>query len=277
MSNLFMSYYSEEEADAEDIARHLESVFQSAGLEVFMASRPESVRPGDVWQDKVIDALSDADVLLVLMTVNALSRPWINFEIGVAWARRARILIFCNGGMTPAGLPTPYNTLQAVDINGMTHESRLNRVTEAVASALDIRPSETSDFNGTGARAGLSIVFSRSIEATIRTWNRIPSANIGATVNGEFLIGRVGPASISRARMAGFQAGEALFVRLFLGRAREGRYINAMAGGAAASFFDAINRDDVIVRASIRLAAVIEERDMATPLIVVDDVKEISQ
>ena len=85
--------------------------------------------------------------------------------------------------------------------------------------------------------------------------------------------------SISRARMAGFQAGEALFVRLFLGRAREGRYINAMAGGAAASVFDAINRDDVIVSASIRLAEVIEDtdRDMATPLIVVDDVKEISQ
>ena len=272
MSNLFMSYYSEEEADAEDIARHLESVFQNAGLEVFMASRPESVRPGDVWQDKVIDALSDADVLLVLMTVNALSRPWINFEIGVAWARRARILIFCNGGMTPAGLPTPYNTLQAVDINGMTHESRLNRVTEVVASALNIRPSETSE-----ARAGVSIVFNRPIEATLRTWNRIPSANVGATADGEFLVGRVGPASISRACMAGFQAGEALFVRLFLGRAREGRYINAMAGGAAASLFDAINRDDVIVRASIRLAAVVEERDMATPIIVVDDVKEISQ
>ena len=270
-----MSYYSEEEADAEDIATHLESVFQSAGLEVFMASRPESVRPGDVWQDKVIDALSDADVLLVLMTFNALSRPWINFEIGVAWARRARILIFCNGGMTPAGLPTPYNTLQAVDINGMTHEVKLNRVTDAVASALDIRPSETPV--SSVPRAGVSITFSRSIEATIRTWNRIPSNNISATADGEFLVGRVGPASISRARMAGFQAGEALFVRLFLGRAREGRYINAMAGGAVASFFDSITRDDVIVRASIRLAAVIEDRDMATPLIVVDDVKEISQ
>ena len=274
MSNLFMSYYSEEEADAEDIARHLEGVFQDAGLEVFMASRPESVRPGDIWQDKVIDALSDADVLLVLMTFNALSRPWINFEIGVAWARRARILIFCNGGMTPAGLPTPYNTLQAVDINGMSHEVKLNRVTDAVASALDIRPSETSV--PSVPRAGFSATFSRSIEATIRTWNRIPSANTGATADGEFLVGRVGPASISRARVAGFQAGEALFVRLFLGRAREGRYINAMAGGAAASFFDAITRDDVVVRASIRLAAIVEERDMATPLLVVDDVQEIS-
>ncbi len=272
MSNLFMSYYSEEEADAEDIARHLESVFQNAGLEVFMASRPESVRPGDVWQDKVIDALSDADVLLVLMTVNALNRPWINFEIGVAWARRARILIFCNGGMTPAGLPTPYNTLQAVDINGMTHESRLTRVTEAVASALDIRPSETSE-----ARAGVSMVFDRPIEATIRTWNRIPSPNIGATADGEFLVGRVGSASTSRARMAGFKAGEALFVRLFLGRAREGRYINAMAGGEAALLFDTINRDDVIVRASIRLAAVIEEGENVIPVIVVDTAEVISR
>ena len=102
---LFMSYYSQEEADAEDIKSRLDTSFQGEGLEVFMSSRPESVAPGDDWQYKVISAVGEADALLVLMSVDALSRPWINFEIGFAWAKGARILLFCHKGMTPSALP----------------------------------------------------------------------------------------------------------------------------------------------------------------------------
>ena len=201
MGKVFMSYYSDEGADAEDIARHLESVFRNEDFQVFMASRPESVRPGDAWQDKVIEALTDADVLLVLMTVNALTRPWINFEIGVAWARRARILMFCNRGMTPAGLPTPYNTLQAVDINGMSHDGKLNRVAQEVAAALDIRQAETPSPN-----TAFSITTTDSIDATTRNWHFRPSGHIGATISGTFLVGTVGAVRVDRAQAAGFRA-----------------------------------------------------------------------
>ena len=270
MSKVFMSYYSEEEADAEDIARHLEEVFQRTGLEVFMASRPESVRPGDVWQDRVIDALSEADVLLVLMTVTALGRPWINFEIGVAWARRARILMFCNRGMTPAALPTPYNTLQAVDINGMTHDSKLNRVTDIVGQALDLRPMEPV-VSGTIFSPPTQPIFS-----TIRSWHLRPFAHIGATASGEFLVGTVSSVRVDRANAVGLQAGEAIFARLFLGRSPEGRYINTIASGTAASLIEMAPRDSMIVRATIRLAAAFEEGENTVPLIVVDSAEELS-
>ena len=270
MSKVFMSYYSDEGADAEDIARHLESVFHNEGLEVFMASRPESVQPGDVWQDKVIDALAEADVLLVLMTVNALSRPWINFEIGVAWARRARILLFCNRGMTPAALPTPYNTLQAVDINGMTNAEKMNRVAKDVATALDIRPADIS------APSTLFHSLAPFIAPTIRGWSFRPTAHVGDMATGEFLVGTIATVRVDRARAAGFEPGEALFVRLFLGRAPEGQYINAMAGGDAASLFETATRDTMIVRATIRLAAAFEEGDNTIPLIAVDSAEEVS-
>ena len=265
-----MSYYSDEGADAEDIARHLESVFRDEDFQVFMASRPESVRPGDVWQDKIIEALTDADVLLVLMTVNALTRPWINFEIGVAWARRARILMFCNRGMTPAALPTPYNTLQAVDINGMSHDDKLNRVAEDVAMALSIRQAEALPSIG-----GMPQV-SNSIDATIRNWNIRPSAHIGSTTSGTFLVGTIGTVRVDRARAAGFNPGEALFVRLFWEGTAEGRYINAMAGGNAASVFESPARGAVFVNATIRLAAAFQEGDSIIPLFVVDSTEVIS-
>jgi hypothetical protein len=272
MANLFLSYYSDEEADAQDIARHLEGTFQNEDLQVFMASRPDSVAPGDAWQDKVIDALGEADALLVLMTVNALSRPWINFEIGVAWARNARILLFCNRGMTPAALPTPYNTLQAVDINGLTFEAKLGRVTEVVSNALHIRPVGTI---APGSRPALS-VSAEPIASTIRGWELRPLAHVGETATGEFLVGTVSPSRPDRANAAGFQPGEALFVRLFYGTTPEGRFINAMVGGEAASFFETVVRDTTIVSVFIRLAAVFEEGDTAIPLLVVDSSEEIS-
>ena len=248
---------------------HLENAFRTESLEVFKASRPESVRPGDAWQDKIIDTLTESDALLVLMTVNALSRPWVNFEIGVTWARKARILIFCDRGMTPAALPTPYNTLQAVDLNNLAHEVKLNRVTEVVATAFDMKPEEPS-----ASRVSLSQADS-SIEATIRNWSIRPSGHVGAIATGEFLVGTIAPVRSDRAKAAGFQPGEAIFVRLFLGRLPEGRYINAMAGGDAASLFENITRDTVIVSASIKLAASFQENDNVVPLIVIESAKEV--
>lgn len=270
MKKLFVSHCSEDAADAEDIAQHLENVFQDAGIEVFMAARSESINPGDVWQDKIIDALSETDVLLVLMTVDAVYKPWINFEIGIAWARKERILIFCAKGITPIGLHSPYNTLQSVDLNGMLHEAKLNRVTDTVARALNIIPSEPPLL-----QPNLSLS-DKSVEATIITWNRRPAAHIEATADGEFLVGSIGQANVSRAGAAGFRPGEALFVRLYFGKSRESRYINAMANGAAASFFEAAPQDSVIVRATIKLAAVIQERNTAIPLLVVDTVQEVT-
>ena len=269
MKSLFMSYYSEDEADAEDIAIHLENVFGKADFAVFKASRPESVRPGDAWQDKIIDSLTESDALLVLMTVNALSRPWVNFEIGVTWARKARILMFCDKGMTPAALPTPYNTLQAVDLNNMSHDEKLRKITEIVGTALDIRQS------GTAESLGHVSSYNSSIETIIRSWIIRPSGHIGATTTGEFLVGTIAPVRSDRANAAGFQPGEAIFVRLFLGKTPEGRYINAMVGGEAASLFDTITRDSVIVRASIKLAASFQEGDSIIPLIVIETAEAI--
>lgn len=271
MSKVFMSYYSDESSDAEDIAWHLERVFSSEDIQVFMASRPELVRPGDVWQDKVIDALSEADVLLVLMTVNALSRPWINFEIGVAWARKARILMFCNRGITPVALPTPYSTLQAVDVNGMSHEEKLNKVAEDVATALGIAQSESPM-----PSVGLSID-TDSIDAAIRSWNIRPTAHVGATVTGDFLVGTISTVRVDRARTAGFQPGEALFVRLFWEGTAEGRYINALAGGDAAAVLETPVRGPVFVNATVRVAAAFQEGDSIVPLFVVDTAEVISR
>ena len=270
MKKLFISHCPADAADADDLAQHLENVFQNPAIKVCMASKPESITPGNHRQHQTIDALSKSDTLLALMTVNALASPQINLAIGIAWARKARTLIFCAKGITPAALPSPYNNLQVVDLNGMLHEAKLNRVTDTVARALNIKPSQPPLLQADISPSG------KSAETTISTWNRRPAAHIKATAAGEFLAGNITQANLSRAGAAGFKPGEALFVRLYFGSSRENRYINAMAGWAAASFFEAAPQDSVIIRATIKLAAVIQERNTAIPLLVVDTVQEVT-
>ena len=270
MKKLFISYHSADEPNAEDAAAHLERVFHRESLDVFMAARPESVRPGDVWTDKIIDGLTDADALLVLVTLDTFNVRWINFELGFAWGRGARILLFCDRGIVPELLPTPYSLLQAVDINGMIHSVKLNTITEVVARALDIRPLATPT-----PRTGVSL--SNKPVSTIQNWNHRPGAYIGATLTGDFLVGSVAPVSISRTRAVGLRPGEALYVRLFLGKTPECRFTKAIASGDEALFLESLPRNAVVVRATIRLAAAFEEGETVVPLIVVDGVEEVLQ
>lgn len=184
----FMTYFSVEEADAEDLAEHLKSVFGKDGIEIFMASSWESVAPSDEWESKVIKAIQDAAVLLVLMSHDALSRPWINFEIGVAWATRTRILIFCHKGMTPSGLPRPYGSLQAVDLNGLTHEEKMARAAEAVSRALDLTLPVVRE-----AAAVSEAVGPAPFASILRAWSLRPTSHVGEKANGRFWLGRYIP------------------------------------------------------------------------------------
>ena len=269
MKKLFISYHSTDEPDAEDVAAHLEKVFHQEELELFMVARPELVQPGDVWSDEIIDSLTDADALLVLVTLDTPNVRWINFELGFAWGRGARILLFCDRGIVPESLPLPYGLLQAVDINGMTHSAKLDTITDVVARALDIRPLAIPM-----SRTGVSLA--NKPVTTIKNWNRHPVGYIGATLTGDFLVGTIAQASFSRTDVLGLRRGEALSVRLFLGRSTECKSIKAIASGNEALLFEASITNATVVHATIRLAAVIEEDENVIPVIVVDNAEVIS-
>ena len=262
---LFMSYYSQEEAEAEDIAARLGIAFGKEGLEVFMSARPESVAPGDDWQKQVINAIGEVDALLVLMSVDALSRPWINFEIGFAWAKSARILLFCHKGMTPSALPSPYNSLQALDMNRMGFEERMNFITATVSAALGIRESTEPDISDIGISPS-----SESFASIRRGWGLRPGGHIGETAVGDFLVGAVRVSRPDRAAESGLKPGDSLFVRLFYSTP-EGPFINAMVAGDVATFFENVPLDTVRIKATIRLAGLHDDGDSAIPLLLIDE------
>jgi len=266
----FISYYSDEEADAEDITNHLLTTFHKYNLEVFMASRWDSLAPGDNWENKIINAVNEANLLIVLVSFDALTRPWINFEIGVAWAKSTPILLLCHKGMDPNALPRPYGGLQSINLNGLTHEVKLKQICDAVSRVLGIEAVACDKIPDVSLFEPLESFFSVN-----RRWHLCPAEHINKTSAGLFLVGDVRTADSDRALLAGLTPGETLSVRLFFGRSPEGKYINAMVSEDLADFFEQVVSNTRIV-AKIRLAAVLKEGEKTTPLLVVDDVKEIT-
>ncbi len=266
---VLISYYSDEEADAEDIKNQLVAAFHQYNPEVFMASRCDSIAPGDNWENKIMNAVNEANLLLVLMSFDALTRPWINFEIGVAWAKSTPILLLCHKGIDPNALPRPYGSLQAINLNGLHREDKLKQICEAVSTVLGIEAVHRDKIPDLSSYEPIESFFSIN-----RRWHLRPAAHINETSAGLFLVGAVRPSDSNRATLAGMTPGVTLNVRLFFGNSPEGTYINAMVSGELANFFERVIPNTRIA-VKIRLAAVLVEGETTTPLLVVDDIKEL--
>lgn len=269
--NVFMSYCTEEKEVAEDIVEYLRRVFRSDDLKVFISSSRDSIDIGDEWQEKIIKELKKADALLVLMSWRALNNLWVNFEIGIAWAREARILMFCHKGLSEGDLPSPYRSLQVESLTGLDDIERNQKVAKVVERTLGIKitPREV------GADLPVTEKKQRSFFQTYRTWSLRPLGHVGETAEDRFLVGVVRQADYDKAKAAGLEPGEALYVRLFLSEGREGGYVNAMVGGELAGSFELVYKGETTIEAKVRLAGAIVEEDRTIPLLVIDGYKKI--
>jgi hypothetical protein len=265
----FISHYTDEEADAEDISNYVTAAFHKYNPEVIMTSGCTSLAPGDTWESKLINAVNEANLLLVLVSFDALTRPLINFAIGVAWAKSTPVLFLCHKGMDPKALPGPYGSLESINLNGLTQEVKLKHICDAVSSVLAIEADDCDRIPGLSVFEPVESFFS-----VYRRWHLRPAAHIDETAAGLFLVGAVRASHADRALLAGLTPDDTLFVRLFLKGSPEGTYINAMVSGKLANFFEHVVSDTRIV-AKIRCAAALKAGEKTTPLLVIDNVKEI--
>lgn len=269
MMKVFLSYYSGEQSEAEDLRDDLVRAFHGRDIEFFTASSWDSIPPGDQWESRLISAVEKTDALVVLMSIDALGRPWLNFEIGVAWAKKARILLLCHKGLSPSALPRPYSSLQAVDLNDLRAQDRVQKVVQALATALNVAAPTPIPTDAETVPTD-----SQSFASMYRTWSLRPGAHVDECADGNFLVGVVIPCRADRAKTAGLKPGEALYVRLFPGATPEGYYVPTIVAGENARFFERVSRDTIRIDAKLRLAAVFEEEDRTVPLVVMESYRE---
>lgn len=111
--NVFLSHINEESQVASVLRQWIES---SLDRDVHVSGETASVRLGEQRLAEVNQALSQAQVVLLLCSEWSIGRPWINFEAGCAWFRRVPVLAVCHAGCSPDDLLAPLGSFPAFDL-----------------------------------------------------------------------------------------------------------------------------------------------------------------
>src|SRR5438874_13773869 len=115
MANTFISFIHEEERVAMAVKNLLRDKLGHAH-NIFLSADNWQVRAGEDWFERVREELDRARVVVLLLSPNSISRPWINFEAGAGWLARKSIIPVCFGGLQRGNLPRPYSNFQALDL-----------------------------------------------------------------------------------------------------------------------------------------------------------------
>lgn len=82
-TGVFISHITEDATLAQALQGALRAYLGDA-VPVFVSSDYHSIRSGDDWHERIVSALRSHAVTITLITPSSCSRPWINYEAGVA-------------------------------------------------------------------------------------------------------------------------------------------------------------------------------------------------
>lgn len=82
---IFMSHASDDKELAELLKRLLESEF--VGISCWVSSNPAAIPMGRAWFSEVIKQITEADIMVVLLTPQSVNRMWVGFEAGMFWEK----------------------------------------------------------------------------------------------------------------------------------------------------------------------------------------------
>ncbi len=83
--DVFLSFSSDNKTEAEKIR----SAAEAKGVSVFMSEK--DLTSGDVWDDRIREALLTSREMAILVSPTSLKSEWVATEWGIAWALQKRI------------------------------------------------------------------------------------------------------------------------------------------------------------------------------------------
>lgn len=137
--NIFVSHTTGEAPIALALKDFLERTFPGS-VTVFVSSDVHDLTPGEKWLGKIEAALKQSQLVLVICSPSSLTRPWINFEAGCAWAQGLDIIPICHSGQKKDQLPYPFSELQALELEEETFGESLITVLCQHLKVLGRRP-----------------------------------------------------------------------------------------------------------------------------------------
>ena len=122
MADVFISYIHEEESVAEALQQFLQKPLDNSQWQplpadqVFLSSDTWQVLAGEIWLDRIMQELKSAKVVILLLSKESISRPWVNFEAGAALALGKKIIPVCFGNISKGNMDKPYSGIQGLDL-----------------------------------------------------------------------------------------------------------------------------------------------------------------
>ena len=104
--HIFISHTTEEAPIAFVLQKNIRFFFLGQ-IAVFASSNVKDLTPGEERLKKIEKALELSNVLLLICSPSALTRPWINFEAGCGWIKGIKIIPICHSGQRKDQLPFP--------------------------------------------------------------------------------------------------------------------------------------------------------------------------
>ena len=105
---IFISHVTADEALASVLKEYLESIFLNAT--VFVSST--DLKGGQVWIERLREALHEADAVIAVITPRSLTSKWVYFEAGAGFTSKRTIPVV-DGGLSFDQVGPPLSFLQA--------------------------------------------------------------------------------------------------------------------------------------------------------------------
>jgi|HubBroStandDraft_4_1064222.scaffolds.fasta_scaffold413357_2 hypothetical protein len=149
MARLFVSFVHEDEKVASAVQDLLQTEL-NLREEVFLSSDKSQIYAGDLWLQKIKEALLAAEIVILMLSQRSVARPWVNFEAGAAWLADKKVIPVCYGNLSKNALPHPYSAIQALNL-----QSEAYYLVKSVNHQLNLDPlSAGAAYGGTKAEGG---------------------------------------------------------------------------------------------------------------------------
>ena len=134
LTQIFISHADEDKKDAECLKNWLSMAY--TGIDVFLSSA-NGIHCGENPSKALEGAMGEADILIVLLSPIAVSKPWIVFEAGAVCGRHKTVLpLLCKGATNVAMVPAPIRAMFQVKLASRKNEFQdfLNGLTRVIGN-----------------------------------------------------------------------------------------------------------------------------------------------
>lgn len=87
------------------------------GTSLFRASNIFTLVGGEKFEDRIKGEIAECSAFIMMCSEKSFQSHWVHLEAGAAWVKDKPVIPVCYGGQSRGGLPRPYSSFHAIDLD----------------------------------------------------------------------------------------------------------------------------------------------------------------